>query len=428
MKLKGALAIGGMLSLLFVPQAIDYAHAAGPATGTAVAWTSDTYFDTFSSRSGILASDQGGTNSLVWQVFYANAPLSIPADSTNRLGWSAYQSGNNTVTFKVAVSSVDDTLGNFTNEYTFSGVSWPSYTAGTFNEQAAGTAVLIPAKRYFLIGTTGPFYRVVKTMGANRSAQIGGLNYFTALNTVYYGPNATGPSTGIPTALGGTTTGFNTLNGYSNVISLKIIATGAPALPSLSTPETPTVSSIGPTSALLSLPSTDSGAQSYIASLYASNGTTFLESRTVTSSQVTSGFTWTGLTLNTTYRVGLTAVGNQSSSTNSSMSPLRTFTTTKNPTSVTLTFSNTSATFNTQMTITAALTGSTSGKITFSSNGKRIPKCISKVVTTSTVTCDWKPATRGFSFISAVFEPASASHAGSTSSASILIFNRTVKR
>lgn len=410
------------------PQSMQSAFAAAPSTGTAVSWTNDTYFDGFTSQSGATTSDLSPTNSMVWQVFYSNTTLTIPADAVNRVGFNTYISGSNSWTYYISISSVDDTLGSFPTESIFATGS-TSYSAGGFNQNAITTAVNIPAHRYFLIGISGgAYYRTYKALAANRSAQIGGLTYVTQLNTLYYGPHGSGPTTGIPTAVGGSTTGYTTYSGYGAMLSVKFKATGVPTGPALTTPDTPTVTSIAATSAVFSEASTVANAQSYIASLYASNGLTLLETRTVTNSQVTAGYSWTGLAADTTYQVGMTAVGDGTNYGNSGRSPLRTFTTTKIQTSLSLSFSSQSATFNTPILITATISGSTSGKITFFSNGKRIPKCISKSVTSSSSSCNWKPATRGSATVSAAFTPTSTSELSSIFSASIRILHRSSAR
>jgi hypothetical protein len=429
MRLKRVLFAALLVATHFTPFQVQNAYAAAPATGTAVSWTNDTYFDLYGSRSGVTTSDLADTSGLVWQVFYANAPLTIPADGVMRLGVNSSRNGNNTVTYRIAIGNTEDVLGNFGTDTSFSSVSFNSYTAGGFNEQTVSSAVTIPARRYFLIGiANGPYYRSIKTLGANRSAQIGGVTYVTAINTVYYMPHSPGTTSGIPTDLGGTTTGFTTYSGYTPVASIKFKATGAPPIPSLTTPDTPTVSSILDTSVSLSEASTVSNSQSYFASLYQSNGTTFIESRTITNAQVTSGFTWTGLTPNTSYKVGMTAVGDQTTYSNSVMSGLKSFTTTKTQTSLGLTFSGQTSTFNSAITITAAISGSSTGKITFYANGKRIPKCISKTVSSSTVTCAWNPVNRGVSYVTATFTPTSSSQLGSTTSASMIVLNRSNNR
>lgn len=390
-----------------------------------MAWTNDTYFDMYTSQSGVTTSDKTDTNNLIWQMYYSNAPLSIPADSALRVGLNTYANGVNSWTWRIAISTVNDTIGSFGTDTQFASGNYNYFTGG-FYQNAVTTAVTIPANRYFLIGVTGgPYYRSYKALGANRSAQVGGATYVTAINTMYYSTHGTGPTSGIPIELGGSTAGFTTYTGFVPVISIRFKATGVPASPALSTPGDPIVSSISDTSAIFSETATVANAQSYIASLYSANGSTLLETRTVTNAQVTSGFSWTGLSPNTSYKFGFTAVGDGGTYSNSSLSPLSSFTTTKSSTGVTLTFSNPTATFNSPITITATTSGSSTGKITFSSNGKRIVKCVSKAVSASTVACLWRPATKGSSMVSAVFTPTSSSYLTSSSSASVLILNRT---
>lgn len=415
------------VSLILAWSSIQYAFAAAPTVGTAVAWTDDTYFDSYSTQSGLTSSDKGAVNFLVWQVYYTYAPLSLPLDTVNRVGVATYGNGVNASKARIAISSVDDTLGSFGADFEFAATSSSvGYSAGGFMEYKVTTAVTIPAHRYFMIGTTGgPAYRTFKTLGNNRTAQIAGVNYITSMNTVYWSTTA---SAGIPVALGGLTDSFTTYAGYVPLISIKFKITGPPPLPPLSRPETPTVTSLDGSYVTITNPSLVANAQSYYASLYAANGTTFIESRTVTNSQVTNGFTWTGLSAQTSYHIGFTAVGDAISYADSLMSPLRPFTTTLNSTSVNLTFSSSMATFNSPITITATLGGATSGKITFYSNGKRIPNCVSKVVSSSTSTCIWKSATRGASIVTAVFTPSGASYASSSTMRSILITNRTLNR
>lgn len=429
--MRGLVRLIAILSL-FVPisvQNIFPAAAAVPATGTAVSWTNDTYFNSYTSQSGVTTNDLSDTMDMVWQLFYANAPLTIPADGVNRLGLNSRSNGSNTSVWKISISSVDDTIGNFAAVTQIKDSGSVNYAAGGFNQAPAATAVTIPAHRYFLIGTGySLYYRSFKSLAANRTAQIGGVNYLTAINTIYYAPHCGCVDSGIPAALGGASNSYTTYNGYTQVMSIKFKATSAPPAPVLTTPDTPTVTSISDTTAIFTEASIVSNAQSYIASLYASNGATLIETRTVTNAQVTSGFQWTGLAPNTDYRIGMTAVGDQVNYGNSGISDLRPFTTTKSQTTLALTFSSTSALYNSPMTITATITGSTSGRITFFTNGKRIPSCISKIVSSSSSTCSWKPATRGSTIITATFSPSSPNFLSSSTMRSILISNRTLNR
>ena len=62
----------------------------------------------------------------------------------------------------------------------------------------------------------------------------------------------------------------------------------------------------------------------------------------------------------------------------------------------------------------ATATVTQSGKITFFSNGKRIPGCISQAIST-TFTCNWKPISRGILNIYAKLVPTSGAYLTSNS-------------
>jgi hypothetical protein len=415
-----------LVSVFFTP--VDIAQAAAPSAGTGVAWTSGSYFDAYSSQSGITVSDLSPTNDLVWQLYYANAPLTIAADGVNRLGFNTYASGSNSWNYRVAVSTVDDTLGSFGADTAFAS-GGTSYTAGGFNQNTATTAVNIPARRYFIIGIhTGAYYRTFKTSAGNRSAQIGGLTYLTAINTIYYAPHANSVFSGVPTALGGSSSAFTTYNGYVAMYSIAFTATGTPTGPALTTPDTPTATSISATGVTLSNPSVVANAQSYQLNLYASNGTTLLDTKTVTNSQVTSGYSLSGLTPNTNYKVGFIAIADGVNYSNSAVSTLRSFTTINGSTAVSIAFSPSPGTMRTNVSITATTTGYASGKMAYFANGKRIPGCLAVPVVASSSTCTWRPSVMGYSFISATFTPSSSSYNGSVSSKSIFIQRRSTLR
>lgn len=177
--------------------------AADPFNGTVVAWSDDTYFDSYTSQSGVTTTDGTNTNNLCWQLYYAHQALTIPADGVNRVGINTYLNGSNTITWRVSISTVNDTLGSFAADTQFATQSF-SYTAGGFNQQPADTAVSIPASRYFLIGVvSGPFYRSTKLLANSRTAWLNGIPYVTVFNTFYQGGWPSGPTSGIPTDLGG---------------------------------------------------------------------------------------------------------------------------------------------------------------------------------------------------------------------------------
>lgn len=85
------------------------------------------------------------------------------------------------------------------------------------------------------------------------------------------------------------------------------------------------------------------------------------------------------------------------------------------PTTVTLSIAGsvTSVSKGAPIDITAAV--GSPGKITFTANGKKIPGCISRSVTTSVV-CSWKPPVQGSVVISAVLLPTDTAYTRSTSS------------
>lgn len=82
------------------------------------------------------------------------------------------------------------------------------------------------------------------------------------------------------------------------------------------------------------------------------------------------------------------------------------------------------------VSITASITQS--GKVTFRSNGKKIANCInlrtSGSGTTHSVTCAWKPATRGNSTVLLTFTPTSANDIGTSSSQSVFVSKRSGTR
>lgn len=193
---------------------------ADPFNGTVVAWTDNTYFDSYTSQSGVTTSDGTDTNNLCWQLYFAHQALTIPADGVNRVAIDTYRAGSNTITWRAAISTVDNTLGSFATDTQFATQGF-SYTAGGFNEQPADSAISIPANRYFLLGVTaGPYYRATKLLANSRTAYIGSTPYITVFNTFYQSGWPTGPASGIPTDLGGAAT-FTKFTDRVSVTSVK---------------------------------------------------------------------------------------------------------------------------------------------------------------------------------------------------------------
>jgi hypothetical protein len=90
--------------------------------------------------------------------------------------------------------------------------------------------------------------------------------------------------------------------------------------------------------------------------------------------------------------------------------------------------------FRSSTTLTAAI--STTGKVTFIANGKRIPGCVSVQTVTNTgvspntysATCAWKPASRGAISLSATFTPTAGPISSFKLSTPTITENRTSKR
>jgi hypothetical protein len=185
--------------------------------GTQVSWTSGTYFDSWTSQSGVTTEDAPGTpytNNLCWQMFYSHVALKISA-TTQRAGVATAINGTNTIRIRAAIASANNTQTGFTSEAQYASQSF-SYTAGGFNQLTFTSQLNIPANRYFLLGVvSGPFYRTFKTLAANRTAVVGGTTAaVTAINKTWWGAWPSGPTTGIPTQLGGS----STFTEWSNII------------------------------------------------------------------------------------------------------------------------------------------------------------------------------------------------------------------
>lgn len=213
--------------------------------------------------------------------------------------------------------------------------------------------------------------------------------------------------------------GGSTCSAQTQTITL----TFGQSTPQLSTPAAPILTNSGGTGVLVSETSTVANASSYIINLYASNGTTFLESRTVASSAITSTTLFSGLTPLTTYRVGVVAKGDGINYTDSAQSALSSITLSAGVTTVSITLSPVSnrVVFRKSSTLVATVSG-TNGRVTFFENKKRIAKCISLPTTSFSASCTYKPSSRGSISLTARFIPSTGSFTSSDSSV-LLVFS-----
>jgi hypothetical protein len=188
-------------------------------TGTIVPYTALTYFNAFTSQSGVTTTDAFNSNNGCWQLYYAHSAVTISSGSN--IGLNSYAGGNNTWGWSVAVSNSNNTIGNWGSVSAITTNTSFNYVSGGFNVSSLSQIVTIPANRYFLImNNGGPFFRTIKTLASNRTAQIGGLNYVTVCNKVALGNWPTGGTTIIPSQFGGAGTGYTLYTGASHVHSV----------------------------------------------------------------------------------------------------------------------------------------------------------------------------------------------------------------
>jgi hypothetical protein len=160
--------------------------------------------------------------------------------------------------------------------------------------------------------------------------------------------------------------------------------------------------------------STTPNASSYLIRLFASNGTTLIDSKTVSSSAITSPTVFTGLNPNTQYRVGVIAVGDGTNYLNSAISPLSSITTSPaaSTTAIGVTGPPSQIIYRTVNQIRATISGST-GHVRFRANGKQIPQCTRVTVSASIANCNWSPSRRGEITLTATFTSTDSSYLSS---------------
>jgi hypothetical protein len=152
------------------------------------------------------------------------------------------------------------------------------------------------------------------------------------------------------------------------------------------------------------------------------------ESRTATITQSGSGtITVTGLSPDTSYVFRVYATNSYGNSANSG--PSSSITTTRSPTTITISLPGNASTasYRSATTITATIVG-TDGKVTFFINSKRIAKCTNKSTSSLVATCSWLPSIHGGANISANFTPTSSAYLASSTSKPVSISARTNRR
>ena len=200
----------------------------------------------------------------------------------------------------------------------------------------------------------------------------------------------------------------------------------------LATPSAPTVSATSDAIKSISVSWTAiSNASSYSLKLYNSLGTliatTGLTGLSGTSATITTS-NFASLENSTAYKVSITAIGDGASYLDSAESAKSDVTTNGRLTrSATISLDPGELVYRQAKQLRA--TSSIAGKVTFRANGLIIPGCKNKAVSASaTVTCSYRPSTRGSVILSATLDPTDNSYIGATSSSNNVIGNRSSRR
>lgn len=225
-----------------------------------------------------------------------------------------------------------------------------------------------------------------------------------------------------PTSAGTSTTDYSG-NGITPATNVGSVAYGF-QLTALSAPTAPTVAPVNGYAVSVS-DTAVVNATSYVANVYTTSGSTFVESQTIASGSIGSPTQLSNLLPNTSYYVTITAVGDGLTYSNSPASSSSTVITALGSTASTLSDANNlSAIFRTVARLTLTTSGYAAGKATFYQSGKAIPGCKAIAVSANSAQCNWKAAQIGRITIGASFTPSSSNYLGSTSPAIFIVVTR----
>jgi hypothetical protein len=247
----------------------------------------------------------------------------------------------------------------------------------------------------------------------------GGGGYSGGGGGGYNGGYASNGGGGGSSYVSGSATAVNTSYGFNTVNTNGSVQISG-GVPSLTSPQAPIVSAISGSQINVSETSTVANAISYEIDVYASNGTSFIESVTVTTSNITSSNTLTGLSPNTTYQISVTANGDGVSYGSSPAGPQTMITMGAGITGITITLGGSAAQFQINGTtlITATITGGAgAGKVSYYYNNKKIFRCINLTTAGISSTCSWKPSVHGIAILTATYVPNNSNYLSSTSTA-----------
>lgn len=354
----------------------------------------------------LLLDTSNGTFSLWAQnagMIYLNKVTGTPGTliSTIKSGWASNISAEASNTTVYIFTDVSGAPGSVAATFAYAsndGANWATFT-GSYNVPAGGT---------FFIGQRATAR--ISNAGGNIANQAG-TTWSITYTSRYSGNSLSGPFTNDP------------------VNTAPVWRIYGVNLTTLATPANPILTSTS-TTITASETSTDINASNYLVRIFQSNGTTLVESRTVSSSTILSGVSFSGLSVNTQYKVGVTALGNGSTHADSAMSNLSTISTTLASSSVVTTVVGNPTIFSYRTTyqLRASVSGST-GFVTFKANGKQIPGCNRVNVSGSVADCSWKPSLHGEIIVRASFTSTNANYSSAEAPPfSVKVVARTNRR
>lgn len=197
--------------------------------GAEVAWTNNTIWYTAGT-----SNPGGGFTAAVRpiiQVMYAHRALRVESGATTSLGITTTQTGGQW-RWQFSVSSVDNTIGNFSTPFFGSNlIGQSSVTGGQTYTGITNVLFEIPANRYFLIiRSPGPLYTASTASpgngGLNRTAMLDGQPAFTTLSYSIVGSSTsvTNAVSNLPTQLGGSDSGYFTRTDYNPAFGITFTA------------------------------------------------------------------------------------------------------------------------------------------------------------------------------------------------------------
>lgn len=179
-----------------------YSNSVGPSpgpTGTNIAISGGVAIPPY-----INSTTQSPTNSIVWQMFYANQNSSF-----TQIQQYTYQAGSNSWTYYICKATSPDTQSFSQANITSIGSSNIPYSSGGLTTTTLSSTQSVTAGYYFLIGClNGPYYKTFNSASQNYVFTSSGNSKLTMLNQTYW-RNHYSATVDIPTTIGGTGTGFN---------------------------------------------------------------------------------------------------------------------------------------------------------------------------------------------------------------------------